>query len=575
MTDFYTLIAWNAILATALASVVWVLSRMKAIECRPGLRHTLWMLVLLKLITPPVIPVPVLPSTGGGSESVAEHVLREPLAIIPRAQIDASSLESRERSSSQPSVSPPQGRKHDVTEAIHVPWPAVFLCLSLCGSVILLANCFAQTRRLSRLLGHAQPGNDHLTQIARLAVSQVGVRVVPVVRVVNAKVPPLLCVRFGRPVVVLPRQLVDELNDEQVSCVIRHETAHLLRCDHWTNALGLAVAALFWWHPVVWWARREMHIAQELCCDALALDHAGAARRCYAETLLKTIEFVESDMRFAAAFGVRFHSNYSVRRRFQMIADNSNRTRPTWWTYSLTAAFVLTALCLPVRATTPIGTATEAPDGNSSAAQPEKLQWGSELDAFKVRAEIEEGLWTEGKSSPLVSAFVKYRGPQVTMGDHLHGWLLEIDGTRYLLMIVSWVPRDNVNLTADRAFGIADPTHTVSFRFAWGKDDERLEVQRIEHGSVVNMYGLSAVDQNLHIRSGSPELVPGKHTLRIGFPVWMSNRSIGLGAIPLPDTGDDGVEAERESDGWAMSNPITFTIARQGKRATRTRATPK
>ena len=81
------------------------------------------------------------------------------------------------------------------------------------------------------------------------------------------------------------------------------------------------------------------------------------------------------------------------------------------------------------------------------------------------------------------------------------------------------------------------------------------EIQRIENGSVVDMYGLSAIDQNLHIRSGSPKLVPGKHTLKIGFPISISNwlgQLVGVGLV-LPDW--------EEQERLAMSNPVTFTIS--------------
>src|SRR5258708_25654023 len=48
----------NALLATALAVLAAACSRV----CRrPALRHALWVLVLLKLVTPPFVPVP-LPS---------------------------------------------------------------------------------------------------------------------------------------------------------------------------------------------------------------------------------------------------------------------------------------------------------------------------------------------------------------------------------------------------------------------------------------------------------------------------------------------------------------------------------
>src|SRR6266404_5788812 len=46
----------NAVLATGLALVAWVAGRLAR---RPALAHALWLLVLLKLITPPLLTVPI------------------------------------------------------------------------------------------------------------------------------------------------------------------------------------------------------------------------------------------------------------------------------------------------------------------------------------------------------------------------------------------------------------------------------------------------------------------------------------------------------------------------------------
>src|SRR5262245_61076457 len=62
-TIAFTLL-WNVVLATMLALLVWPLSRSKRVRRRPGLLHALWLLVLAKLVTPPVIPLPVLPGLG-------------------------------------------------------------------------------------------------------------------------------------------------------------------------------------------------------------------------------------------------------------------------------------------------------------------------------------------------------------------------------------------------------------------------------------------------------------------------------------------------------------------------------
>ena len=58
----------NAVVATLLALLVVLVSRF----CRrPALIHGLWLVVLLKLVTPPVIPVPVgiLPTTVAGTHA--------------------------------------------------------------------------------------------------------------------------------------------------------------------------------------------------------------------------------------------------------------------------------------------------------------------------------------------------------------------------------------------------------------------------------------------------------------------------------------------------------------------------
>ena len=77
MTGFWILVCWNVVLATALAGVVALASCLKAVRHRPELRHTLWLLVLLKLITPPLIPVPVLPSHPVESSVISSHGLQE------------------------------------------------------------------------------------------------------------------------------------------------------------------------------------------------------------------------------------------------------------------------------------------------------------------------------------------------------------------------------------------------------------------------------------------------------------------------------------------------------------------
>jgi hypothetical protein len=55
-------LVWNLLLVTAMAAIFWLLGKTRCLRERPALRHSLWLLVLLKFITPPLVPMPVLPT---------------------------------------------------------------------------------------------------------------------------------------------------------------------------------------------------------------------------------------------------------------------------------------------------------------------------------------------------------------------------------------------------------------------------------------------------------------------------------------------------------------------------------
>ena len=55
-------LVWNMLLVTAMAAMFWLLGKTRCLRERPALRHSLWLLVLLKFVTPPLVPMPVLPT---------------------------------------------------------------------------------------------------------------------------------------------------------------------------------------------------------------------------------------------------------------------------------------------------------------------------------------------------------------------------------------------------------------------------------------------------------------------------------------------------------------------------------
>ena len=97
---------------------------------------------------------------------------------------------------------------------------------------------------------------------------------------------------FGivRPVLLLPESIMRHLSPEQLRTVVAHELCHIRRRDNLTAALHMAVTALFWFHPAVWWIEARLLTERERACDEAVLAE-GSDAELYAESILSVCKF--------------------------------------------------------------------------------------------------------------------------------------------------------------------------------------------------------------------------------------------------------------------------------------------
>jgi len=92
-------------------------------------------------------------------------------------------------------------------------------------------------------------------------------------------------VGFFRPVVLLPKAILETLTHAQVEAVLAHELSHARRRDNLTAAIHMIVEALFWFYPVVWWIGARLVEERERACDESVL-MLGSEPREYADAIL-------------------------------------------------------------------------------------------------------------------------------------------------------------------------------------------------------------------------------------------------------------------------------------------------
>ncbi len=405
-------IAWsNAFVATALALLVFCITRAYR---KPALSHCLWILVLLKLVTPPIIsvPMPVSWVPGSGLEAVGAAPSAEPLgrptsgALEPTAAASVAEIEptretepataarpkaprasassarpaeqvaSREAAGS-PAVAgaastatgPPAAAKSQAAPAamragngpprssaeIGHGFAATRLLLADVATVLLGAWVLGtlwvfgvtglRVLRFQRALRVATAAPVFLRVEVEALARKMGVRRRPRTLVVPGALSPMLWAPFGGATVLFPDKLLDRLGAEGRQTLLLHEVAHLRRRDHWVRVLETVATALYWWHPLVWWARHEIQLAEEACCDSWVVSEMPDHRDTYAGALVEAVRFL-SQPRSMLPLPTSGSSFVAMKERVTtiMIAESPRRLSLGGWILVTTLALI----CLPL-----------------------------------------------------------------------------------------------------------------------------------------------------------------------------------------------------------------------------------
>jgi len=88
-----------------------------------------------------------------------------------------------------------------------------------------------------------------------------------------------------RPVLLVPEGLVERLTSGQLRALVAHERCHVRCHDNLVAAIHMAVEAIFWFHPLVWWIQARQIDERERACDEAVL-RAGSQPSDYAEGIL-------------------------------------------------------------------------------------------------------------------------------------------------------------------------------------------------------------------------------------------------------------------------------------------------
>jgi beta-lactamase regulating signal transducer with metallopeptidase domain/outer membrane murein-binding lipoprotein Lpp len=322
MAPFADHLLFNAAAAAVLAQLAFASKWMR----RPALTHFLWLIVLVRLVVPPMYTLR-LPSWE--AEPTVQPVAQI-TESIPFSEIDFTVIEATttpddlfaQEPADQPLLAPIE------SSMVAFPWSQMILGAWAVISIMLLVGMIGRAVGFRRSVGLGVAPDKRLSDLVAALSRRLGLRRSPRVILLSDRISPCVWAGLWRPTLALPAGWLDGLSRLQQTAVLVHELAHLRRRDHWVRWMETIVVTLYWWHPVVWVARRELREAEELCCDGWVVATLPAARRAYADALVDTLDFLATARPALPPLASGFGQVHELKRRIHMILKANPAYRP-------------------------------------------------------------------------------------------------------------------------------------------------------------------------------------------------------------------------------------------------------
>ena len=314
--------------STAFAAAAFLLAlALKATHARA--RHWVWLGASMKFL----VPFALLANLGNVLGSWI--VPAAPTARIPFA------VEQIVRPFALPAQAGPTVAVSPAGAAAF-PLPAVLFAVWLVGFVAVLFHWWNRWRRISAGVRASLPLREGREADALRRLRSNGPLDLPSVELVSsaAKLEPGI---FGifRSVLWLPAGIANCLSETELDAILAHELCHARRRDNLTAAIHMAVEAVFWFHPLVWWLGARLVEERERACDEQVVLLSGEPQ-VYAEGILKVCEFYLASP-LACAAGV---TGADLRKRIEgIMASRFLGELCRWKKLLLTAALAAAVLC--------------------------------------------------------------------------------------------------------------------------------------------------------------------------------------------------------------------------------------
>lgn len=298
-----------AILVSVLVVVDGLLRRYSA-----RLRHTLWLLVLVRLLLPPDLAAPtslvwwirdLVPVNVVTGSDVFGH--------LPGVKIDPSATGFQaDRSIDARNISSVKNLPDlGLSSVLFLFWFGM-----VCARMAFLL--FGQLQIRKWLRSAKEIKDDVALSLLATAKLRVGVHRHVSLRDCAACSTPLVT-GWYQTYILLPTNVRLSLSPSELESVLVHELSHVARWDGFSRWIQALFTSFYFFHPGMWIANRYLRRTCEDACDEMTIVALAGKRRCYAEAIFKAATLVGYEPPHLALS--MLDDTYPVKLRLRRILD--------------------------------------------------------------------------------------------------------------------------------------------------------------------------------------------------------------------------------------------------------------
>ena len=323
MTDYFVQFAIsNSIFALILALVALTSQLLGKL---PRLTHMLWLLVLLKLITPPIFTIPAGVISPSLQITTSVEIPNRQASVASPAPINSPAVPAQVTNDNLAS----ENVFDKTVSSFNISW----LILLWCGGSLIVA-CYSWSRilRFNRLLKTTTtPAPEHLQAVGREIGEHLNLSQSPLLLTTSANISPMVWWLGGRVQVIVPAALARQVNSTNLWWMLAHELVHVKRRDYLVRWLEYLAIVLCWWNPLTWLAQKNLRVFEEISCDNQVLENFKPQPKVYAHALLSAVEFLSSTPHKTPAIASGITSGESLERRLRMIVSVKQLLKHPRW----------------------------------------------------------------------------------------------------------------------------------------------------------------------------------------------------------------------------------------------------